>query len=166
MIPDSSCRIKLGKLTSVAASGQDLPFMLETYRLNFGAIIEESRGWDDDIEAAQLERDMNLAPMLILLYEGERAGFLSFEVHDAVYIRNIEVHPDFNGRGVGTLAIRWLGRIGDGKPIRVAVTEGNHRGMEFYTNIGFRKVGEIILPMRGSRGLQMLKKTMMQLDAK
>ena len=166
MIPGPPYSISMGRLSSREATGQDLPFMLETFRLNFGAIIEEARGWDDVIEEGQLRRDMNLAPTLILLYEGERAGFLSFEVHDAVYIRNIEVHPDFNGRGVGTLAIRWLGRIGEGKPIRVAVTDGNHRGMEFYTNIGFRKVGEITLPMQGSRGPQMLRKTMMQLDMK
>lgn len=163
---ESSYRIKMGKLSSRAASEQDIPFMLETYRLNFGAIIEEARGWDDGIEEGQLRNDVGLSPTLILLYEDEKAGFLSFEVHDAVYIRHIEVHPDHNGRGIGTLAIRWLGRLGEGRPIRVAVTEGNHRGMEFYTNIGFRKVGDIMLPMQGSRGFNMLKKTLMQLDIK
>lgn len=166
MMPEPDYAIKLGKLTSRPASEQDLPFMLMTYRLNFGQIIEEARGWDDGIEEGQLRRDMNLAPTLILLYEGEMAGFLYFEVYDAVYIRHIEVHPDFNGRGIGTLAIRWLGRIGDGKPIRVAVTDGNHRGMEFYTNNGFRKIGDVILPMQGSRGAQMLRKALMQLDIK
>ncbi len=166
MMQEASYSIRMGKLTSRVASELDLPFMLETYRLNFGAIIEEARGWDDAIEEGQLRRDMGLAPTLILLFEGEMAGFLSFEVHDAVYIRHIEVHPDYNGRGVVTLAIRWLGRFGEGKPVRVAVTDGNHRGMEFYTNIGFRKVGDIMLPMQGRWGLQMLKKTLMQLDMK
>ena len=166
MIPEPAYSIRIGKVTSRVAVEMDLPFMLETYRLNFGSIIEEARGWDDGIEEGQLRMDMAVAPTLMLLYEEERVGFLSFEVHDAVYIRHIEVHPDFNGRGVGTLVIRWLGRIGEGKPIRVAVTERNHRGMEFYTNIGFRKLGDITLPMQGRRGLQMLRKTLMQLDMK
>lgn len=155
--------IRLGKVSSRPADVSDLDFMLEAYKLNFGAIIEEARGWDDGIERSALADEMSKGQFMILQYDGKDAGFLSFEVHDALYIRNIEVHPDFNGRGIGTLVIRWLARRAGGRPVRVAVTEKNHRGMEFYTNAGFRPVGEVILPMKGSRGVQMLKKALMQL---
>ena len=156
--------IKIGKVSTRPATADDLEFMLEAYRLNFRAIIEEARGWDDEIERQSLRNEMEKSPYLILLYDGEDAGFVCLEIHDAAYIKNIEVHPDFNGRGIGTLVLRWLMKKAAGKPVRVAVTEKNHKGMEFYTNLGFRPVGEITLPLRGSRGLQLLKKTLMQLN--
>lgn len=158
--------LRIGRVSSRPANESDLHYMLDVYKLNFGAIVEEARGWDDAIEREFLLRQILEVPAHILLYDEQEAGFLSYEIYDSVHIRHIEVHPDFSGLGIGTLAIRWLTRMGGGKPIRVAVTEGNHRGMEFYTNIGFVKIGEIFLPMRGRLKDQLLRKTMMQLDIK
>ena len=49
--------------------------MLEAYRLNFRAIIEEARGWDDEIERQSLLNEMEKSEYLILRYDGEDAGF-------------------------------------------------------------------------------------------
>lgn len=154
----------IGKLTARIAVADDLDFILDVYRDNFGPLIEAGRGWDRTAESAYMLKEMWQAPFFILSYEGRDAGFLSFEDGDAVHLRHIEVQPEFSGRGIGTLALRWLIKKAAGRPLRVAVTDGNHRGMDFYTNLGFRKVGEITLPMKGSRGTQMLKKALLQKD--
>ncbi|HOA15403.1 MAG TPA: GNAT family N-acetyltransferase [Bacillota bacterium] len=152
----------IGKLSTRPALADDLDFVLGVYRANFGLLIEQGRGWDSKAEAAYLQREMADAPFFILTYDGRDAGFLSFEEWEAVHLRHIEVHPEFAGRGIGTLALRWLIKKAGDRPLKVGVTEGNHRGMDFYTNLGFRKVGEITLPMKGARGTQMLKKALMQ----
>jgi len=154
----------ISKVSYREAGGSDLPFIIEVYKLNFGKIIEDHRGWDDRIEQSYFSRELSSAPFLIVLYEGKDAGFLSYETHDALYLRHIEIHPDFNGRGIGTLVIRALTAEKGDKPIRVSVTDMNYRGMDFYTNLGFRKVGEISLLMEGSRGAKLLRKDIMQLD--
>lgn len=157
-----SVGFSIGKLSTRPATKDDLDFVLDVYKANFGGLIEAGRGWDRESEGAYMLKEMADAPFFILRYDGRDAGFFSFEETDAVHLRHIEVHHEFAGRGIGTLALRWLIKRAGDRPLRVAVTEGNHRGMEFYTNLGFRKVGEVTLPMKGARVTQMLKKTLMQ----
>lgn len=157
----------IGRMSARHAVPEDLTLVMATYRLNFGGIVEEARGWDERVEAAYMEKEMREAPFFILFHEEAEAGFISYEkveADGAVHLRHIEVHPSFSGRGMGTLALRWLKKRAGGKPIRVAVTEGNHRGMDFYTNLGFVPLNDIYIPVRGARRFQFLKKTMMQLD--
>jgi len=156
-----------GKVAQREASPSDLGFVLEIYMLNFRGIIEAARGWDGAVEKEYLAGEMSAAPFYILTHEGLDAGFLSYlETKEAVHIRHIEVHPDFGGRGIGTIAIRRLMRSLDGRALRVAVSDGNHRGMEFYTNLGFKEVGRVTVLMKGARGVRPLGKTLMQYDGR
>ncbi len=158
-----SVNLSLGRASARQASASDLDFVLEVYGLNFKDVIEEARGWDEEAEKEYLAGEMSAAPFYILTYYGSCAGFLSYvEAEDAVHIRHMEVHPDFSGRGIGTAVIRSFIRSLGGRSLRVAVSDGNHRGMEFYTNLGFKAAGRIIVPMKGARDLQLLGKTLMQ----
>ncbi|MCR8642027.1 GNAT family N-acetyltransferase [Paenibacillus sp. N1-5-1-14] len=67
-------------------------------------------------------------------------GFASLYLPDN-FIHNLFVHPDFNGKGVGTQLVNYsIEKMS--KPVRLKCVSENHSALIFYEKNGWKKVVE------------------------
>ena len=61
------------------------------------------------------------------------------------YIQAIAVHPDWRGRGSGTILMRFAEeRIFRQSPnVFLCVSSFNHHAQQFYERLGYRRIGEL-----------------------
>ncbi len=103
------------------------------------AALRRSVGWGG--MEAELKDPALRDYLRIACYDGERlAGFLavvSNGVTDA-YIQDVMVHPDYQGRGIGTeLMNRAVSRLKDSRIYMISVIYGEESLRPFYEKFGF-----------------------------
>lgn len=127
------------RLRRVQASDRD--FLLRLHELAFREYVELLWGWDDERQVAFFdERFRPDDGWSVIEVDGRDAGRLVVErMDDAVYIADIELLPDVQGRGVGTAVIRSvLGEaVRAGKPVVLRVLHVNTRARALYERLGF-----------------------------
>ena len=79
----------------------------------------------------------------IITADGHDAGVLIVDYRPGhVYLSRIEIHPDFQGRGIGTQLIgRLLREAADrGRPVELDVLTVNTRAHALYQRLGFNDI--------------------------
>ncbi|MFD2177638.1 GNAT family N-acetyltransferase [Veronia pacifica] len=92
------------------------------------AYITRHFGWDTDFQHQLYNEEWRKTPPVIILYNGERAGFFCLEKEDEVtFLRKFFVSADFRNRGIGTAVVKRLQKMFAESPtgIRLAVFHGN-----------------------------------------
>jgi ribosomal protein S18 acetylase RimI-like enzyme len=113
--------------------------------------------------AQQRWRAVNAPHLVPLVRTGARAdgtdvGMLHTEHRPAeLYLARIKLHPDHQGRGIGSHLIRTLLRQAhrQGKPLALDVLVVNHRALTLYRRLGLHEVarhGENNVKIRMSTG--------------
>jgi ribosomal protein S18 acetylase RimI-like enzyme len=102
--------------------------------------VEATWGWDESVQRAYFQAHYGEGSRQIIRVDGTDAGVLSFDIRpDHVFLRNVALLPQFQGRGVGTAVISQLmdqaARLG--VPIRLQVLKAN-RARGLYERLGFR----------------------------
>ncbi len=101
--------------------------------------------WDDAIQGARFEDPEEVAKLSILLVERRKAGLLHV-VRNAtdMYLANIQIHPEFQNRGLGSLVVRGVmdEARGRGQPLRLQVLKVNAAARRLYERLGFRAFDE------------------------
>ena len=106
--------------------------------------VEATWGWDEALQRAYFESHYNEGSRQIIRVDGAEAGVLSFEIRaDHVFLRNVALLPQFQGRGIGTSVIRGvLDQAAQlGLPLRLQVLKAN-RARRLYERLGFRVCAE------------------------
>lgn len=81
----------------------------------------------------------------IIEVDGEPAGrFRVVRFPDRIFLGGIQVHPDFQGNGIGTYLIRALieESRSTGKPVDLNVDRDNPRARALYERLGFERHSE------------------------
>ena len=101
--------------------------------------------WDATAQRALFEAALALTDMQVIVAGGGDAGLLHVERDaDGIFLANIQIHPDFQNRGLGTAVIRTLldeART-RGEPVRLQVLKVNHAACRLYQRLGFAITGE------------------------
>lgn len=113
------------------------------YALHVAAMrdaVDATWGWDDAFQARHFRERWNPQGRQILTVDGEDVGVLALSSGDAErFLSLIEIHPRYQGRGIGTRVIR--GAIadahGDGVPVSLHVLKANLRARALYARLGF-----------------------------
>jgi len=104
-------------------------------------VIEETWGWDDAWQRADFDSRLAECVVSIIEVEGRAAGAVWLESGpDAIHIRELQVLPDLQGRGIGTATIRNVIDQGArrGVPVTLSVVPANPRARRLYERLGFR----------------------------
>jgi ribosomal protein S18 acetylase RimI-like enzyme len=77
--------------------------------------------------------------------EGTRVGMLQlFESSDALEVGEIQIAPEYQNKGIGTLIMRdTVARAhADGKRVVLSTGVQNRRALQLYRRLGFRQTGQ------------------------
>lgn len=125
-------------LRSVSAA--DYAWLWALKRLTMRNYVEQTWGfWDEKVQEDFFRRGFDPAVVKIIVADGRAAGRLHVERHAGeFFLGDIEVHPDFQNRGLGTAVLRALQTeaCDCGVPIRLQVLKVNP-ARHLYLRLGF-----------------------------
>ncbi|GLZ03325.1 hypothetical protein Acsp03_07920 [Actinomadura sp. NBRC 104412] len=140
------------------ATPADSEFCFQLHKAAMGDYVAAVWGWNEQDQRGYHSRAFEPGNWQIITVDGADAGMLSVEHRPAeIYLGRIEIHPDHQGRGIGTRLItellRQAGR--QGQDLVLDVLAVNHRAYALYRRLGLREVarhgeGQIKIRMRGS----------------
>jgi ribosomal protein S18 acetylase RimI-like enzyme len=123
-----------------------------------GAYVTAIWGWEDTAQREFHDRGFDPDRWQIITADGVDVGILIVEHRPAeVYLARIEIHPDHQGKGIGTYLIHRL--LDDvrrrDQALTLDVLAVNHRAQAFYRRHGFEETarhgdGNIKIRMRST----------------
>lgn len=141
------------------ASGADSEFCYQLHKAAMGEYITEVWGWDEQVQRDFHARAFSPGRWQIITVGGADAGMLHVEYRPGeIYLARIEIHPDYQGRGIGTRLISALideaGR--KGQDLVLDVLTVNRRAHALYQRLGMTEAarhgpGNIKITMRLTR---------------
>ncbi|MDQ0958742.1 ribosomal protein S18 acetylase RimI-like enzyme [Streptomyces sp. B4I13] len=107
------------------------------------AYIKAIWGWDEQIQRDFHARAFTADGWQIITADGTEAGMLHIEHRlTDVYLARIEIHPDHQGRGIGSQLIRSLLHQArqQGRDLTLDVLVVNQRAQALYQRLGLHEV--------------------------
>ena len=100
-------------------------------------------GWSSAEKPDQLHKALVASHSLISAWDGTRLVGLGNAISDGhlvVYYPHLIVHPEYQGRGVGSEIMRRLMQRYNGFHQQILVADG--RALDFYRKCGFERAGQ------------------------
>jgi len=125
------------------ATPADSEFCYQLHKAAMGGYITAIWGWDEPAQRAAHARAFNRGRWQIITAGQADIGMLDVEYRPGeIYISRIEIHPDFQCRGIGTLLISTLADEAKrkGQDLVLDVLAVNHRAQALYQRLGMKEV--------------------------
>jgi ribosomal protein S18 acetylase RimI-like enzyme len=125
------------------AASADSEFCFALHRAAMGSYVEQIWGWDDAIQRAHHERTFDPARTQIITVDGRDAGSISVEHRPTeTYLGRIEIHPDYQGQGIGSRLIQGLldEAARRGHLVTLDVLVVNQQAHALFRRLGFHDV--------------------------
>lgn len=109
------------------------------------AAVAATWGWEDADQRRRFAAHWDPASRHIIIVADTRAGVVRLaEETTQRTLELIEIHPAFQGRGLGTAVIVDLVRAAheDNRPVLLSVLRANPRALQLYQRLGFSVTGE------------------------
>ncbi len=123
----------------------DGDFRMEVFRATIKPYLDDLFGWDEATQTAIILDQLKGASHSAIVTGGQRVGIVQVEAsEDAISLRQIEILPRFQGRGIGTAMVRsFMDRCGrKGKLLTLHVFKSNTAALRLYGRLGFRVSGQ------------------------
>lgn len=107
-------------------------------------VIEQTWGWNEDWQRRDFDRRFDEYDVSIIEREDRAVAGLMLETKaDSLYIHELQVLPEYQGRGVGTAVVRMVVEraAGLGRDVTLSVVRANPRAKQLYERLGFRVTG-------------------------
>ena len=146
-------------VTLRAATPTDSEFCFQLHKAAMGDYITAIWGWDEQRQRDFHARSFNPGRWQIITAAGTDIGMIDVEYRPAeIYLSRIEIHPSYQGDGIGTRLISALideARQND-QDLVLDVLTVNHRAQALYQRLGMTEVARhgdnnIKIIMRSSR---------------
>jgi ribosomal protein S18 acetylase RimI-like enzyme len=127
-----------------AATEADTPFAREAHHGAYREAVTRQFGeWDEGKQDHFFGRDWADAEFEIIEVDGVRCGYACIEEReDDFHVREIVVHRDHQGRGIGTAVLRETQERARAKGVPLHLgTFLSNRAAELYRRLGFRETG-------------------------
>ena len=128
-----------------AATRDDQAFARRVHHQAYRGVVEQQFGrWDEAEQDAYFDRAWEQHAHDMLEWGGSACGYAAVELgRTAVDVHELVVHPEYQGRGIGTHVLTetvdQARRLG--LPVRLQVLLENDRAARLYERIGFRGCG-------------------------
>lgn len=123
------------------ASHKDYDFLFDLHRAAMREYIEAIWGWHEDWQAEYFQKKFDPANRKIIVIDGEDAGVVVVEQRpEALYLGLIELLPEFQGRGTGSVIVEQLKSeaFRKGQPLALHVLATNLPALRLYERLGFK----------------------------
>jgi orotate phosphoribosyltransferase len=116
-----------------------MDFLYSLHVATMKEYVDRVWGWDDVFQESLFQRNFVPAKIQIIMCDGKDIGMLSVEEREQdVFLSSIEIHPDYQGKGIGTAIIKRM--IADSakktKTVHLQVLKVNP-AKELYERLGF-----------------------------
>ena len=125
------------------ATPPDSEFCYQLHKAAMGDYITAIWGWDEQRQRGSHGRSFNPGRWQIITDGQTDIGMLDVEYRPGeIYISRIEVHPDYQGQGIGTHLISALADEArqKGQDLVLDVFAVNHRAQALYQRLGMKEV--------------------------
>ena len=144
------------------ATPADSEFCFQLHKAAMSGYITAIWGWDEQRQRDAHTRKFNPRRWQIITANGTDIGMIDVEYRPAeIYLSRIEIHHDYQGRGIGTRLISALldEARRNGQDLVLDVFAVNHRAQALYQRLGMTEVarhgdGNIKITMRSARPRQ------------
>jgi ribosomal protein S18 acetylase RimI-like enzyme len=141
------------------ATAADSEFCFELHKAAMAEYVTAIWGWDEQRQRDFHARGFAPGHWQIITADGTDAGILIVDYRPAeIYLARIEVHPSYQGRGIGARLISALidEATQKGQDLVLDVLTVNHRAQALYQRLGMTEVArhgdnDIKITMRSSR---------------
>jgi len=141
------------------ARAADSEFCFELHKAAMGEYVTAIWGWDEQRQREHHDRGFAPEAWQIITADGTDAGILIVDYRPAeIYLSRIEIHPDYQGHGIGTRLISALidEAAQRGQDLVLDVLTVNNRAHALYQRLGMKEVGRhgynnIRITMRSTR---------------
>ena len=119
--------------------------MFDIHRSVFRSHIDELWGWDEDWQHENFASECTAAQTSVVEINGGVAGYIqTLEREDEIYVQNIAISANAQGKGIGTMLLKSLQSRAEALkvPIPLEVFRSNKPAQRFYERLGFDSVGE------------------------
>jgi ribosomal protein S18 acetylase RimI-like enzyme len=126
------------------ATAADSEHCFQLHKAAMGPYITAIWGWDEQTQRAFHTRAFTPGDWQIITADGIAVGLLHTEHRPTeLYLARIELHPDHQGRGIGSQLIRTLVLQAhqQGRPLVLDVLAVNQRAITLYRRLGLHEVG-------------------------
>jgi len=141
------------------ATPADSEFCFQLHKAAMGEYITAIWGWDEQRQRVAHTRKFSPGRWQIITAGETDVGMIDVEYRAAeIYLSRIEIHPDYQDRGIGT---RLVSALLDearhfGQDLVLDVLTVNHRAQALYQRLGMTEVarhgdGNIRITMRSAR---------------
>jgi ribosomal protein S18 acetylase RimI-like enzyme len=127
------------------AHADDRDFLLDLHEATMRAYVDRVWGWDDKEQVSYFENRFRPERWQIIQAGGEDVGVLIVEEDgEEIYLAEIQILPDWQGRGIGSSIVRSLMEraAASGTPLTLRVLHVNERARFLYERLGFRPFKE------------------------
>ena len=142
------------------ATAADSEFCFQLHKAAMGEYVTAIWGWDEQRQRDFHARGFAPGHWQIITVDGADAGILIVDYRPGeVYLARIEIHPDYQGHGIGT---RLIGALIDeaaqrGQDLVLDVLTVNPRARALYQRLGMTEVARhgdnnIKITMRSAHG--------------
>ena len=125
------------------ATSDDSDYCFGLHKAAMGAYVTAVWGWDEALQREYHDRVFAPGQWQIITVDGLNAGVLHVEYRDTeIYLGRISIHPDYQGRGIGSELIGDLLREarGQGRDLTLDVLVVNQRAHALYLRLGLHEV--------------------------
>lgn len=131
-------------LSFIPATGDEKEFCRQLHHAAYRDVIVRQFGaWNEPLQDSFFENTFKSSGEIIL-WNGDAVGFLAKGIFpDHVFLSELQLLPEYQGRGVGTRIIRQIQEEAAQlkRPIRLQVLREN-KARELYERLGFTTSGE------------------------
>lgn len=127
------------------ATDEDFDFLCQLHQLTMRSLVEATWGWNETYLEHQFRSDWNPSQRHIVVVGGRDVGTVTVEEGSAeVFLDFIAIHPDYQGRELGTVIIRDILNAAHQRGLTVGlhVLKANQRAFRLYERLGFYIVEE------------------------
>jgi ribosomal protein S18 acetylase RimI-like enzyme len=132
------------RYTLRAARAEDFSYLYELHVRSMRAYVEQTWGWDEDVQRAMFRDAYDPAELMVIVRDGKDVGVLGFDhTAEPPFLKLIEIDPAAQRQGLGSKVVGDLiaGARARGRRLRLRVLKVNP-ARRLYERLGFHFAGE------------------------
>jgi len=126
------------------ATQEDYDFLWWLHRVTMRSYVDKTWGWDEAWQSQSFQERFDPTTREIIEFDGVPIGYIAVERRkEVIFLSSIEIAPDYQNRGIGTMLVQSLLDEGRsrGVPVELYVLKVNP-AQRLYERLGFTIIRE------------------------